>query len=237
MPNKIWEYFLNEEYSFSVTVDESGRKTGKLVDLKKKEILAENLVQKIIPANLPNLLNVAKVVISAAWQDGKILPEERAAFDKAFENVNFSDEQCAEIKKEFKKATPIKKLLKNITSRDQKMLILETSILLVIADGELHPKEKEFIDYLIKEFSLEAADFAILYRILPERAKKYIIKEKLHEGLSIKIDEIEVLDKFMPTNKAQELNHEKVYLHIISNWKNRRTRYSRIKSYYGGSSL
>ena len=118
MANKVWEYFLNDDYSFSVTVDEAGRKKGKLVDLNKNEVLADNLMQKVIPENLPDLLNVAKVVISAAWQDGKILPEEEEAFNSAFKNVAFTDEQWAEIEKEFKTPTPINELIKDITTRD-----------------------------------------------------------------------------------------------------------------------
>ncbi len=231
MANKVCEYFLNDNYSFSVTVDKAGRKTGKLVDLNKNEVLADNLMQKVIPENLPNLLNVAKVVISAAWQDGKILPEEKEAFNNAFKNVAFTDEQRTEIEKEFESPTPIGEFIKEITSRDQQMLILETSILLVIADGEFHPKEKEFIDYLVKEFGLDTEDFALLYRILPERAKKYFIKEKLHEGWNIKADEIEILNKFVPKHTVQELKHENVYMNLMTNWRNRRTRYSRIKSY------
>jgi len=231
MANKVWEYFLNDDYSFSVTVDDAGRKTGKLVDLKKQYVLADDLMQKVIPENLPNLLNVAKVVISAAWQDGKILPEEKEAFNNAFENVAFTDDQWTEIEKEFENPTPIGELLKDITSYDEQMLILETSILLVIADGEFHPKEKEFIDLLVKEFGLDNEDFALLYRFLPERAKKYIIKEKLHEGLNIKVDEIEILNKFVPEITAHEVKHENVYRNLMSNWRNRRTRYSKIKSY------
>ena len=231
MANKKWEYFLNDDYSFSVSVDEAGRKTGKLIDLKKNEILANNMVRKVIPENLTNLLNVAKVVINAAWQDGKILPAEKEAFNTAFVNVAFTDEQRSELEQEFEKPTPIEELLKDIESRDHKMLILETSILLVIADGEFHPKEKEFIDLLVKEFTLAPEDFALLYRILPERAKKYIVKEKLHEGLNIKADEIEVLKKFAPEHKVEELHHEHVYVNLMSNWRNRRTRYSMVKSY------
>lgn len=231
MTNKIWEYFLNDEYSFSITVDKAGRKTGKLVDLNKNEVLADNFVQKVIPENLPNLLNVAKVVINAAWQDGKILPTEKEAFNKAFENVAFTDEQWAELEDEFINPSPIDELIKDINSRDQQMLILETSLLLVIADGEFHPKEKEFIDYLVKKFELDTEDFALLYKVLPKRVKKYIIKEKLHEGLNIKADEIEVLDKFIPVISIKELKHENVYRNLMSNWRNRRTRYSKIKSY------
>ncbi|MDP8202421.1 MAG: DUF533 domain-containing protein [Candidatus Tenebribacter burtonii] len=231
MANKIWEYFLNDDYSFSVTVDEAGRKTGKLVDLNKNEVLADNLMHKVIPENLPNLLNVAKVIISAAWQDGKILQEEKDAFNYAFKNVAFTSEQRAEIDREFKTPTPIAELIKNITSRDEQMLILETSILLVIADGEFHQKEKEFIDHLVKKFELGTEDFALLYRVLPERAKKYFIKEKLHEGLNIKADEITVLNKFIPEIKVAELKHETVYRNLMINWRNRRTRYSKIKAY------
>jgi tellurite resistance protein len=231
MANKVWEYFLNENYSFSVTKDEAGRKTGKLVDLIKNQVLADNLVQKVIPENLPNLLNVAKVIISAAWQDGKILLSEKEAFHEAFETVAFTDEQWEELEKEFIKPSPIRELIKDIKSKDQQMLILETSILLVIADGEFHPKEKEFIDLLVKEFALDTTDFALLYKILPQRAKKYIIKEKLHEGLNIKADEIKILEKFIPKHTVEELRHENVYRNMMSNWRNRRTRYSKIKSY------
>jgi len=231
MANKVWEYFLNDNYSFSVTVDKAGRKTGKLVNLNNNEVLADNLMQKVIPENLPNLLNVAKVVISAAWQDGKILPEEKEAFNNAFMKVAFTPEQRAEIEREFKNPTPIGELIKGITSRDEQMLILETSILLVIADGEFHPKEKDFIDLLVKKFELDTEDFALLYRILPESAKKYIIKEKLHEGLNIKADEIEILEKFIPKIKVEELKHDSVYMNLMSNWRNRRTRYSKVKSY------
>ena len=231
MAKKVWEYFFNDDYSFTVTIDKAGRKMGELVDLNKNEVLAEKLMQKVIPENLPNLLNVAKVVISAAWQDGKILPEEKEAFDSAFKNVAFTSEQRTEIEKEFKTPTPVRELIKNIASYNEQMLILETSILLVIADGEFHPKEKEFIDYLVKEFGLDTEDFALLYRILPDSAKKYIIKEKLHEGWNIKADEIEILNKFVPKHSVKELKHENVYTNLMSNWRNRRSRYSKIKSY------
>ena len=231
MAKNKWDYFVSDEYSFLISVDENGRKTGKLVDLRNNEVLADNLVRKVIPENIPNLLNVAKVVINAAWQDGKIRQEEKDAFNTAFANVDFTEEQRAELLKEFDNPTPIEELIPEIDSRDHKMLILETCILLVIADGEFHPKEKEFIDRLVKEFVLDPEDFALLYRILPERAKKYIVKEKLHEGLNIKADEIEVLDKFVPDHKVEELEHKHVYGNLMSNWRNRRTRYSRIKSY------
>jgi len=49
MANKVWEYFLNDEYSFSVTVDIAGRKIGKLINLREDKILADNLMQKVIP--------------------------------------------------------------------------------------------------------------------------------------------------------------------------------------------
>ena len=231
MTNKKWEYFLNEDYSFSISIDDVGRKTGVLKDLRNNEILADNLIQKVIPEKLPNLLNAAKVVISAAWQDGKILPEEREAFEAAFANVDFTDEQRTELEKEFENPSPIEELIEGIESRDHKMFILETCILLVVADGEFHPKEKEFIDKLVKKFGLAPTDFAILYRILPERAKKYIVKEKLHESLDIKADEIEMIKKYAPVVKIEDLKNAKVYKNMLSNWKNRRTRYSRIKSY------
>ncbi|MBC8384091.1 MAG: TerB family tellurite resistance protein, partial [Candidatus Cloacimonetes bacterium] len=211
MKNKrILEFYNNNEYSFTVMKDADGRKIGRLVDLKNKKIIAEDLYQKVMPENIDNLMNVAKVVISAAWQDGKILPEEKEAFDVAFKNIDFTKKQRKEIEKEFEKPTPITKLLKNITSREQKMLIMETSLLLVIADNEFHPKEKEFINLLVKEFDLESTDFAILYRILPERVKKYIVREKLHETLAIKLDEISTLDKLTTEKKITDLDHEKV---------------------------
>jgi len=100
-----------------------------------------------------------------------------------------------------------------------------------MADNEFHPKEKEFIEFLSKEFKLDKADFALLYRVLPEKVKKYIIQEKLHEGLQIKLEEIETLSKFIEENKLEEIKHEDVYVHFVNNWKNRRSRYSRIKSY------
>jgi len=48
-------------------------------------------------------------------------------------------------------------------------------------------------------------------------------------------EEFKIFDKFLPANKIKEQNHEKPYLDIITNWKNKRRRYSRIKSYYGSS--
>lgn len=225
------EYFLNDNYSLSVVLDENGKKIGKLTDLKSNKILADDLQQKVLPENIPNLLNSVKVIISAAWQDGKILPAEREAFDKAFEGISFTKKQKKEIEKEFEKPTPIRKLIKNITTREQKLLILETSLLLVMADNEFHPKEKEFIEFLSREFKLDKADFALLYRVLPEKVKKYIIREKLHEGLEIKLEEIETLNKFIEQHKVGEIKHEDVYVNFVNNWNNRRSRYSRIKSY------
>lgn len=228
---KIMGYFLNDDYSFTIELDSNGKKIGKLIDLKSEKVLADDLQQKVLPENIPNLLNAIKVIISAAWQDGKILPAEREAFDNAFKGVNFTKKQRKEIEKEFEKPTPIKKLIKHITSREQKLLVLETSFLLVIADNEFHPKEKEFIEFLSREFKLDKADFALLYRVLPERVKKYIVQEKLHEGLQIKLEEIETLSKFTEENKVEEIIHEDVYVNFVNNWNNRRSRYSQIKSY------
>jgi len=228
---KIIEYFLNDDYSFTIELDSNGKKIGRLVDLKSEKVLADDLQQKALPENIPNLLNAIKVIISAAWQDGKILPAEREAFDKAFEGVNLTKKQRKEIEKEFEKPTPIKKLIKHITSREQKLLVLETSLLLVMADNEFHPKEKEFIEFLSKKFKLDKADFALLYRVLPEKVKKYIIQEKLHEGLQIQLEEIETLNKFTEENKVEDIMHEDVYVNFVNNWNNRRSRYSRIKSY------
>lgn len=231
MSSKVIEYFLNDNYSFSVTIDEKGRKIGKLVSLENEKILATNLMQRVFPESIPNLLNVAKVVISAAWQDGKILPEEREAFDLAFKNVAFTEAQRAELEREFEVPTPIYELIKDITLREHKMLILETSLLLIIADGEFHPKEKEFIQFLAKEFSLDKEDYALLYRILPQRVKKYIVKENLTTGLDIRADEIDVITKYASKHKVENLKHEYVYSNLLVNWRDRRTRYSRIKSY------
>ena len=111
-------YFGNEEYSFTITRDEKGRKIGKLMNVKTGDILTDNMFQRVMPENVPNLLNVAKVIISAAWQDGKILPSERKAFNEAFKNVNFTPKQKKEIEKEFVDPTPIKKLIKNIKTRE-----------------------------------------------------------------------------------------------------------------------
>ncbi len=226
---KTVEYFVSDNYSFKVMRDEKGRKVGKLVNLITDEV--EEFNQRVLPQNIPNLLNVAKVVISAAWQDGKILPSEKEAFENAFRNVNFTNEQRAEIEKEFKDPTPKEELVKNIMTREEKMLILETSLLLVIADNEFHPKEKEFIGYLVKEFELDTTDFAILYSILPERVRKYITKEKLHETLEIKADEIESWKKFVVAKKALDTSHDQVYAQFLNNWKNKSIRYRRSSVY------
>ena len=224
---KIIELFVSDDYSFNVMEDEKGKKVGKLVNLKTNKLLADDLYQKIMPEDVSNLLNVAKVIISAAWQDGKILPSERRTFEKAFENVDFTRKQKKEIEKEFAKPTPIEKLIKKITSREEKLLILETSLLLVIADNEFHPKERKFIEYLVKEFGLDSADFALLYQILPQSVKKYIVKEKIHETLKIREDDIITLDKFAKEKKVGDINHEKVYYHFVRNWNNRSIRYQR----------
>ncbi|MCK5762984.1 MAG: hypothetical protein KAH05_02590, partial [Clostridiales bacterium] len=108
---------------------------------------------------------------------------------------------------------------------------LETSLLLIIADNEFHPKEKTFIEYLVKEFKLDTTDIAMLYRILPERVKKYIVKEKLNEVFEIKADEIEVLNKFANDTKIQDASHDMVYSSFMNNWKNRSNRYRRTSIY------
>ncbi len=224
-------YFGNEEYSFTITRDEKGRKIGKLMNVKTGDILTDNMFQRVMPENVPNLLNVAKVIISAAWQDGKILPSERKAFNEAFKNVNFTPKQKKEIEKEFVDPTPIKKLIKNIKTREEKLLILETSLLLVVADNEFHPKEKTFIETIVKEFNLDSYDFVLLYNILPERVKKYIVKENIHETLEINADEIQVVDKFTKKKKDKEVSHNQVYHHFIDSWKNRSIRYRRLSVY------
>ncbi len=226
--NKILEYYSNGNHSFSVTMDESGRKTGKLMDIKNGNVIAENLHQMVLPENIPNLLNVLKVIISSAWQDGKILPAEKEAFEEAFQNVNFTKKQRKEIEKEFLNPTPIAKLLKYISTRDEKLIILETSLNLIIADNEFHPKEKIFIEYLVKEFQLDSADFALIYQNLPPRLKKYIVKENLHKTLEIKIEEIKTLDKFTPPISDKTSSHKIVYATFLSNWNNKRSRYSKF---------
>ncbi len=227
--SKITEYFFNENYSFTVVKDEKGKKIGKLVNIQTSK--EEKLDQRVLPENIPNLLNVAKIIISAAWQDGKILPSEKEAFELAFKNVNFTEEQKVEIEKEFTDPTPKEELVKCITTREEKLLILETTFLLVIADDEFHPKEKAFIEYLVKEFKLDPADFMILYNILPQRVKKYITMEKLHNTLEIKADEIDVITKFAIEKKAKDTSHEQVYSHFLNNWKNRSIRYRRSSVY------
>ncbi|MBN1326826.1 MAG: TerB family tellurite resistance protein [Candidatus Cloacimonetes bacterium] len=227
MKNDIVGYFVNDNYSFTIKLDKNGKRTGKLVDMKTGTVLADNLQQRVMPESIEGLLNVAKVIISAAWQDGKILPSEREAFNNAFKNIDFSERQRLEIEKEFETPTPVEELVKKISTREEKLLILETSLLLIIADNEFHPKEREFIDFLVKKFKLESNDFALLYNILPGKVKRYIEKEKIHETLSIKEDEIKTLKRLQEKQPDVTVNHEKVYYHFVDSWKNRSTRYKR----------
>lgn len=228
---KTVEYYVNDNYAFEIMRNDKGQKIGYLVDLKTNQRIEPELVQKVIPENIENLVNVIKVVISAAWQDGKILQAEKDAFNRIFENVDVSPEQEAEIKKEMINPTPIEELVKKIKTREEKMFILETSLLLIIADKEFHPKEKAFIEFLVKEFKLDKTDFAILYNILPAEVRKYIVKESINETLAIKEDEIKVLSQFADEVPATDVNHDKVYSSLLNNWKNRSIRYRRISSY------
>jgi len=225
-------YFVNDDFSFTIYQDKKGKKVGKIVNLKTGEILTDNLYQRVFPENVGNLINVAKVIISAAWQDGKILSSERDAFDEAFKYVEFTDEQQEEIEKEFLNPTPYKDLIGCIKTREEKLIILETSLLLVLADNEFHPKEKEFIEALVNNFNLESEDIALLYYILPQEVKKYIVKEKIHVTLEIDAHEIAALDKFMGKSEVKDkVDHKMVYVHFVNSWKNRSTRYKR-KSVY-----
>ena len=226
---KILEYYVGDNYNFKILKDKKGKKFGKLINVNTNE--EEELNQKVLPENISNLVNVVKVVVSAAWQDGKILQSEKDAFNKVFKNVDVSEEHEKEIKNEMVNPTPIEELVKHIKTREEKMLVLETSLLLVIADNEFHPKEKAFIEYLVKEFKLDPVDIAILYSILPERVKKYIVKEKLNEVLEIRADEIETLNKFAPDTKIHDTSYNRVYTTFLHNWKNRSVRYRRISSY------
>lgn len=228
---KTIAYYVNDDYSFEIKRNDKGQKIGRLVDLKTNKQVGKNLDHKVIPENIDNLVNVAKVVISAAWQDGKILQSEKDAFNKVFESVDVTPDQEQEIKNELANPTPIEELVKSIKTREEKLLILETSLLLIIADNEFHPKEKAFIEYLVKEFKLDKADFAILYNVLPEKVRKYIIKECLGETLAIKADEIKTLTEFSDKKVLRNVNHEKVYAFFMNNWKNRSDRYRRISSY------
>jgi len=223
---KILELYSNGCYSFSIYMDNKGRKVAKLLDIKANKVLADDLEERILPENIPELLNAVKVIISAAWQDGKILPEERNAFENAFQNVEFTRKQRNEIEKEFIKPTPISKLIKKISTREQKLIILEISLLLIIADNEFHPKEKEFIEYLVKVFQLDSMDFALIYQILPKRVKKYIVQENLYNTLEIKIDELKTLEKFTPPQDDKRVNHDMVYFSFVNRWKNKSSRYS-----------
>lgn len=228
---KTTEYYVNDEYSFEVKINSKGQKIGRLVNLKTNKPVGQELIQKVIPENIDNLVNVAKVIISAAWQDGKILQPEKDAFNKVFDHIDVTPEQDKEIKNELINPTPIEKLVKKIKTREEKMLILETSLLLIIADNEFHPKEKSFIEYLVKEFKLDKTDFAILYNILPDKVRKYIVKESINETLAIKADEIATLSQFAEKKSDKDVDHEKVYSKFLDNWKNRSSRYRRISSY------
>jgi uncharacterized protein DUF533 len=230
--DNIVSYFVNDDFSFTIYQDEKGKKVGKLINLQSGEELADNLYQRVFPENIENLVNVVRIIISAAWQDGKILPSERAAFNTAFSYVKFTDEQKELIEKEFTEPTPWKDLIGLIKTREEKLVVLETSLLLILADNEFHPKEKEFIETLVKEFDLQSDDFALLYYILPQEIKQYIVKEKIHTTLEIDTKAICALDNFMcedTGNKA--VDHKMVYMHFVNSWKNKSTRYKR-KSVY-----
>lgn len=230
--DNLIKYFVNDNYSFTIYRDEKGVETGKLVDLKTGEKIGDELYQRVFPENVDNLVNVAKVIISAAWQDGKILPAEREAFEQAFKYVKFNDEQKQQIEKEFEEPTPLMDLIGNIKKREEKLVILETSLLLILADNEFHPKEKEFIETLVKEFKLDSEDFALLYYILPKEVKKYIVKEKIHSTLEIDTNVMCALDNFLCEEIGDKtVNHKMVYVHFVNSWKNRSTRYKR-KSVY-----
>ncbi len=232
MPNfKTVEYYVNDSYSFEIKRNSKGQKIGQLKDLVTNEVIEPTLDQKVIPENITNLVNVAKVVISAAWQDGKITQSEKDAFNIVFEHVDVPEEQEIEIKNELVNPTPIEELVKQIKTREEKMLILETSLLLIIADNEFHPKEKAFIEYLVKEFELDKTDFAILYNMLPERVRKYIVKERINETLAINEAEINALVQFVPEKTLKDASHEVVYSSFLNNWKNRSNRYRRSSVY------
>ncbi|MBN2461014.1 MAG: TerB family tellurite resistance protein [Candidatus Cloacimonetes bacterium] len=224
-------YYVNDNYAFTISLDEKGRKVGTLRDIKTGKVLGESMYQRVLPENIDNLLNVAKIIISAAWQDGKITSSEKDAFSKAFRNIDFTEQQQREIEAEFNKPTPVEEMIGKITNREEKLLILETSLLLIIADKEFHPKEKDFIEYLVKEFKLDSEDYALLYYILPEQVKKYIIKEKIHKTLQINTKEIKVLNKFSSAKSDTQVNHDKVYTHFIDSWKDRSYRYKRLSVY------
>ncbi|KQC10545.1 MAG: hypothetical protein APR54_03080 [Candidatus Cloacimonas sp. SDB] len=230
--NDLISYFVNDDYSFTVYRDKKSRVVGKLIDQNTGKQVGKDLYQRVFPGNVENLVNVAKVIISAAWQDGKILPAERKAFDLAFSDIEFTAEQKQKIEKEFTQPTPLNELLDCIKTREEKLIILETSLLLILADNEFHPQEKKFIETLVKEFQLESEDIALLYYILPEEVKKYIVKERIHETLEIDDAEIAALQKFSNHKEpVANLNHEKVYVHFVNSWKNRSTRYKRESVY------
>lgn len=230
--DNLVSYFLNDNYSFTIYRDNKGIEVGKLIDLSTGKEMGSDFYQRVFPENTENLINVAKVIISAAWQDGKILPAERKAFDEAFKFVQFNEEQKLKIQKEFTEPTPLKDLIGCIKKREEKLVILETSLLLILADNEFHPKEKEFIETLVKEFKLASEDYALLYYILPQKVRKYIVKEKINDTLEIDENEIAVLDKLTAAiEEDSEVDHDMVYVHFVNSWKNRSTRYKR-KSVY-----
>jgi len=231
MNNKIRGYYVNDKYSFTIEQDSKGRQYGKLVNQETSEVICDDMYQRVYPEKVTNLLNVAKVIISAAWQDGEIQQEERTAFEKAFETVSFTEEQRNELEQEFETQSCVEELLPLIATREEKLLILETSLLLIMADNVFHEKEKAFIERLVTVFELDSSDYALLYNILPEGVKKYIVSEKIHDTLAIKEDDIATLDKFASKTEEKDVNYEVIYTHLVNNWKNRKSRYSRRSIY------
>lgn len=235
MGNKIRGYYVNDKYSFTIKVDSKGRKFGKLLNQETGEVICDDMYQRVYPEKVSNLLNVAKVIISAAWQDGEIQQEERTAFEKAFETVSFTKEQRKELEQEFVKPSCVEELLPLIVTREEKLLVLETSLLLIMADKVFHAKEKEFIERLVTVFELDSSDFALLYYILPEEVKKYIVSEKIHETLAIREDEIATLSKYAQKSdkktEEKDANYDVIYTHLVNNWKNRSSRYHKRSIY------
>ena len=231
MKKKIVEYYFDGTYSFAISRDANGHKVGTLKEIKSGTILAESIPQKVLPENVENLFNAAKIIINAAWQDGKISPEERVVFDQAFADVAFTEEQRKLLEKEFVSPSSLDTLLPDVTSREDKLLILETSLLLIVADNGFHPQEKAFIEKLIAAFKLDVKDYSLLYLMLPESVKKYIVKESLHKTFAMKADEIKVLDKLVKVQESTEIDHDLVYAKFVSNWKNRSARYQHLKTY------
>lgn len=231
MNNKIRGYYVNDKYSFTIKLDDQGRSCGKLVNQETGEVICDDMHQRVYPEKVSNLLNVAKVIISAAWQDGEIQKEEKAAFEKAFETVSFTEEQRKELEQEFIKPSCVEELLPKIVTREEKLLILETSLLLIMADKVFHAKEKEFIERLVKVFELDRSDFALIYYILPAEVKKYIVSEKIHETLAIREDEIATLAKYAQKDEEKDVNYDVIYTRLVNNWKNRSSRYHKRSIY------